>query len=84
MFACAMFPGDSLFLENLRREAIDNVKRLRTHPSIGLWCGNNEILIAWHNWGWKKAEEAKNQENADKIWKAYADIFHDVLPRVVS
>lgn len=84
MFACAMFPGDSLFLENVRREAIDNVKRLRTHPSIGLWCGNNEILIAWHNWGWKKAEEAKNQENADKIWKAYADIFHDVLPRVVS
>ncbi len=84
MFACAMFPGDSLFLENVRQEAIDNVKRLRTHPSIGLWCGNNEILSAWYGWGWKKAEEAKSVENADKIWQAYVDIFHTILPGVVS
>ncbi len=84
MFACAMFPGDSLFLENVRHEADCNVKRLRTHPSIALWCGNNEILIAWYNWGWKRAEEAKSLENADKIWKAYTDIFHTILPGVVS
>jgi beta-mannosidase len=36
MFACAMFPGDEAFLENVRQEAIDNVKRLRNHPSIAL------------------------------------------------
>ncbi len=84
MFACAMFPGDSLFLENVRREAIDNVKRLRTHPCIGLWCGNNEILVAWYNWGWRSAEEAKNPENAAKIWQAYTDIFHTILPEVVK
>ena len=84
MFACAMFPGDEAFLENVRLEAIDNVKRLRNHPSIGLWCGNNEILAAWYGWGWKKAEEAKSQENADKIWQAYVDIFHKILPDVVK
>lgn len=84
MFACAMFPGDEEFLENVRQEATDNVKRLRNHPSIGLWCGNNEILSAWYGWGWKRAEEAKSQENADLIWKAYEDIFHKVLPEVVS
>ncbi len=79
-----MFPGDEAFLENVRQEAIDNVKRLRNHPSIGLWCGNNEILSAWYGWGWKGNEEAKNPENAAKIWKAYEDIFHTILPGVVS
>ncbi len=84
MFACAMFPGDEAFLGNVRQEAIDNVKRLRNHPSIALWCGNNEILAAWYDWGWKKAEEAKSQENAGKIWQSYTDIFHKILPGVVE
>ncbi|WP_423129494.1 beta-mannosidase [Gaoshiqia sp. Z1-71] len=84
MFACAMFPGDEAFLENVKEEAADQVKRLRNHPSIALWCGNNEILAAWFGWGWKRAEEAKSQENADKIWKAYEDIFHKVLPEAIE
>jgi beta-mannosidase len=84
MFACAMFPGDEAFLENVKHEAIDNVKRLRNHPSIGLWCGNNEILAAWKDWGWENAERAKSEENAGKIWKAYEDIFHKILPGVVA
>jgi beta-mannosidase len=84
MFACAMFPGDKAFLDNVKHEAIDNVKRLRNHPSIGLWCGNNEILAAWKGWGWQQKEEAKSQENADKIWEAYVDIFHKTLPEVVA
>ena len=84
MFACAMFPGDEAFLNNVKEEAADNIKRLRNHPSIALWCGNNEILAAWYNWGWKEKEEAKSQENADKIWKAYEDIFHKVLPEAVE
>ncbi len=84
MFACAMFPGDEAFLENIKQEAIDNVKRLRNHPSIGLWCGNNEILAAWKGWGWEQKELALNPENAAKIWKAYEDIFHKVLPEVVA
>jgi beta-mannosidase len=84
MFACAMFPNDQSFLDNIRQEAIDNVKRLRNHPSIAMWCGNNEILAAWLDWGWKADEEKKSPENAAKIWKSYQDIFHVVLPEVVS
>jgi beta-mannosidase len=84
MFACAMFPGDEAFLENVKQEAIDNVKRLRNHPSIALWCGNNEILAAWKGWGWEKKEMDLNPENAAKIWKAYEDIFHKVLPEAVT
>ncbi|MBN1985381.1 MAG: glycoside hydrolase family 2 protein [Prolixibacteraceae bacterium] len=84
MFACAMFPGDKAFLENVKKEAVDNVKRLRNHPSIALWCGNNEILAAWKGWGWEAAEKKKSEENAEKIWQAYVDIFHKILPDVVK
>ncbi|BBE18515.1 beta-mannosidase [Aquipluma nitroreducens] len=84
MFACAMFPGDDAFLENVKQEAADNIKRMRNHPSIAMWCGNNEILAAWFGWGWKQKEEAKSKENADKIWKSYTDIFHHILPDAVA
>ena len=85
MFACAMFPGDDAFLENVKLEAIDNVKRLRNHPSIALWCGNNENLAAWKRWGWEKdAIKDQGQEVANKIWKAYTDVFHNILPEVVK
>jgi beta-mannosidase len=84
MFACAMFPNDKPFLENVRQEAIDNVKRLRNHPSIALWCGNNEILTAWNNWGWKGIAGRQGSDVPDKVWQAYVDIFHKTLPEVVE
>lgn len=84
MFACAMFPGDEAFLNNVKAEATDNIKRLRNHPSIAMWCGNNEILVAWLGWGWKQKEDALSQENSDKIWKSYTDIFHQILPDAVA
>ncbi len=85
MFACAMYPGDPNFLESVKQEAIDNVKRLRNHTSIALWCGNNEVLSAWERWGWKKqTKEKQSEEVANTVWKAYTDIFHKVLPNVVN
>ncbi|MBW4329931.1 hypothetical protein KY084_03455 [Stakelama sp. CBK3Z-3] len=43
MFACAPCPDtDPAFVENVRAEIIEQVSRLRHHPSIALWCGNNE------------------------------------------
>ncbi len=45
-FACTTYPSfDDAFLENVKLEARDNIKRLRHHPSIALWCGNNEIMF---------------------------------------
>ncbi len=87
MFACAMYPGDSAFLENVRQEAIDNVKRLRNHPSLALWCGNNEIENAWgpydenRGWGWKQRHSAAERA---AIWQAYDTLFHHILPEVVQ
>jgi len=85
MFACAMYPGDEAFLVSVRKEAVDNVKRLRNHPCIALWCGNNENLSAWYNWGWKtRVTMEQGEEVAEAIWKAYEDKFHHLLPGVVN
>jgi beta-mannosidase len=77
MFACSMYPGDEKFLESVRAEATDNVRRLRNHPSVVLWCGNNEVESAWQHWGWKERLPAK-------LWDDYKKIFHGVLPEVVA
>jgi beta-mannosidase len=84
MFACAMYPGMETgpgFLENVRQEAIENVTRLRHHPCIALWCGNNEIDEAWHNWGWLPSFSLQHQE---QIWNNYKKLFHEILPQVVE
>jgi len=85
MFACAMYPGNESFLKSVEEEATYNVKRIRTHPSLALWCGNNEVLSAWENWGWKEdIIESQSQEIADTIFKSYNDIFHKILPEIVQ
>ncbi len=81
MYACAMYPGDKAFLDNAKAEAIEQVKRLRNHPSIALWCGNNEINEAWHNWGW---QPRFNPDQKEIIWTAYQALFNKILPDAVS
>jgi beta-mannosidase len=82
-----MYPGDDAFLENVRQEAIDNVKRLRNHASIALWCGNNEIDAAWCEgnpdcgWSWK---ERYTEQQRKYIWHSYDTLFHIMLPAVVG
>lgn len=84
MFACSIYPAEGELLENIRLEAIDNVRRLRNHPSIAIWCGNNECQDAWFNWGWKDRHEKENQAHADKIWEQFQDQYYKVLPKVVE
>jgi beta-mannosidase len=42
MFACGLYPAPEWLINSVRAEAEDNVKRLRHHPALVLWCGNNE------------------------------------------
>jgi beta-mannosidase len=81
MFACSLYPDDDAFVENVRREAVENVIRLRNHPCLALWAGNNEIEAAWHHWGWKLKYAARGV--ADRVWRGYERLFHEVLPDVV-
>lgn len=84
MFACSLYPAEGELLENIRREAIDNVKRLRNHACIALWCGNNECNDAWFNWGWKRQYTEQNPEYAQRIWKQFTDQYYVTLPEVVK
>ena len=54
MFAGSLYPSDSAFLNNVKAEVRDNIKRLRKYPCVAVWCGNNEMEVAWNNWGWQK------------------------------
>lgn len=81
MFACAMYPGDAAFLENAKQEAIEHVKRLRNHPSIALWCGNNENSEGWKRWGW---QDDKTETQKQEIWESYFALFNEILPKVVD
>jgi beta-mannosidase len=87
MFACSLYPGDKEFLDNVRQEAVDNVVRLRNHPCIALWCGNNEInsMLGFYGeddpLGWKKLFTPKQLEVVNQ---AYLDVFHKILPEVVD
>lgn len=84
MFACSLYPAEGELLENIRQEAIDNVRRLRNHPSIALWCGNNESNDAWFNWGWQKNYAKQNPEYEQRIWKQFTDQYYVTLPEVVK
>ncbi len=83
MFACAMYPGDSLFIENVKQEVTDNVKRLRNHPCIALWCGNNEIDEGWKNWGWQQQYQYSEKDSA-KIWGDYQKLFQVLIPSLLD
>lgn len=82
MFACSIYPTDAAMLENIRQEAIDNVVRLRNHPCIAIWCGNNEIHTAFFNWGWMP--KLKKLGVWDQVRKEYKEVFHELLPEVVK
>ena len=42
------------YLKNVKEEIAQQVERMRKHPCLALWCGNNEIEEGWNNWGWQK------------------------------
>ena len=76
MFACAVYELTPQFKENIRREFIDNVRRLRHHASLGLWCGNNEMEMfveEGHHWVTKKTEV-----------RDYVIMYEQLIPEVLA
>ncbi len=76
MFACAVYELTPEFKANIRQEFIDNVKRLRHHASLGLWCGNNEMEMfveEGHHWVTKKTEV-----------RDYIIMYEQLIPEVLQ
>lgn len=80
MYACSYYPSyDTEFMENVRVETIGNVKRLRNHACMALWCGNNEIeqMTQWHTMD-------GDQEKGHLTWEEYGALFDKLIPRIVK
>ncbi|KAK4223749.1 hypothetical protein QBC38DRAFT_502893 [Podospora fimiseda] len=84
MFACASYPTYPDFLSSIRTEALQALRRLRHHPSIILWCGNNEDyqLIERYNLDYNFAD--KDPESWLKTNFPARYIYEHLLPSLVS
>lgn len=83
MFAGSMYPNLPELKENIEAEVEENIKRLRNHVSIASWCGNNEIEVAWGNWGWQKTFGYSAQDSTE-IFDTYKSIFKEMIPQKVQ
>ncbi|MFZ0521853.1 MAG: glycoside hydrolase family 2 protein [Candidatus Acidiferrales bacterium] len=85
IFGGDMVPGGRDFQDNVKQEAIEQVERLRDHPSIVLWCGNNEIETGWVHWDDRKLfKESVSPADREKVWQDYVVLFHGILAGVVA
>jgi beta-mannosidase len=80
MFGNDWQPGTYAFKQNIEAEAEDQVRRLRNHPSIVIWCGNNETESAF---GWAP-RPGLPADVKFQIWQDYLTEFSGILPRVVA
>ncbi len=81
MFACTTYPSDPFFLEQVSREAEYNIRRLRGHACLAMWCGNNEIEEGIKYWGWNKKY---SPEVYQEMKVGYERLFRELLPRKVK
>ena len=75
MFACGIYNLTPEFEKNITAEIADNVRRLRHHASLGLWCGNNELE-------WEVASRDFNQ--TPKQTGDYIRIFEYIIPKTIA
>ena len=82
MFAGTTYPYSDEFLNNVKEEAIQQVVHYQSHPSLAIWCGNNEVSEGYVNWGWQKsmgwtdADYAEMKRGMDTL---FVDIFSEVV-----
>jgi beta-mannosidase len=83
MFACSMYPGDDAFLKNVKQEFDYQIPRISSHPSVVLFNGNNEVDVAWKNWGFQARYLIYGKE-AEKIEQDYKTLFQVFIPERIN
>lgn len=83
MFAGSTYPYTDEFINNVREEAKKQVIRLKNHPSLALWCGNNEVSEGYYNWGWQQSMNWSD-EDCKEMKDGYDKLFEEMLADVVS
>ncbi len=75
-------PAEGPFLDNVRAEVADQAARLARWPGLVLWCGNNELEVAWNNWGWQDRYRLHGADSA-RVRRGMIDLFQHVLPNAL-
>lgn len=75
--------SDSASVTNIIAEVKEQVGRARMHPSVVLFCGNNELDVAWHNWGWQTTYGLHGSDSIS-MWKSYEHLFKELLTVIAS
>lgn len=83
MFACAMYPGNEAFLNNVAVEIKQQTRRIASHPSVVLFNGNNEVDVAWKNWGFQSTYKL-NEKEERLIELFYQKLFKELIPSIVK
>jgi len=83
MFACAMYPGDSAFLANVAGELDYQIPRISSHPSLTMFNGNNEVDVAWKNWGFQVRYHIYGKD-ARYIEDSYDALFKQLIPTKIQ
>lgn len=83
MFACAMYPGDPDFLLNVKEEIEYQIPRIASHPSLTIFNGNNEVDVAWKNWGFQ-LKYGLYGKDAQEIEESYNRLFKRLIPNTIS
>ena len=76
-----MYPGNEEYLNSVREEVQYQTQRLRHHPSLAIWCGNNEVSEGWDRWGWKNG---LSETEVDAVSDSYHELFNELLPNAVT
>ncbi|MFZ9028221.1 MAG: glycosyl hydrolase 2 galactose-binding domain-containing protein [Crocinitomicaceae bacterium] len=82
MFACSMYPGDSLFLQNVSTEVRQQLSRILSHPCVVQVNGNNEVDVAWKNWGFQESYGLNNDAQKE-IELAYNSLFKQLVSQLM-
>ena len=83
MFAGTTYPYSDEFLNNVREEAIQQVVHYQNHPSLALWCGNNEVSEGYVNWGWQKSMNWTDDDYTE-MKHGMDTLFGEILAQVVD
>lgn len=84
-FSCALYPANDEFLDNVKCEAAEQVRRIAKHPCVVIWCGNNEVKNGWEDWGWQ-SQYNWSLEQISYLDKAMDTLFSEsgILASAVS
>jgi beta-mannosidase len=83
MFACAMYPGTDGFVTTVKQELDQQIPRIAAHASLVLFNGNNEVDVAWKNWGFQTTYKITPQQSTT-IEQYYDRIFKRLIPESIK